>query len=230
MKAIMINKMFVRAANLLFIICMIAFILSLVGCDHIDYTSIAYSGGDNYKTFVTPKGDDFPLSFEYPSYYKLGYETRTPGGTYVHLNGIPFKDFYGGSIKGIDIQVRPIVGDFPDAETAVKNQIAYIRGSWYRNYRLIEKHKITTTEGLEGWEIVITYREQPIPMQEHGMPRDPAFVVYRELFFDNNDIFCSVRLYTDANSYKQTKVEFEHIIRTLEGIKYMSFKRSLVQF
>ena len=219
----LINPTFSSIKFIFLCIIALAMIFAFNSCDeYYGYIPVKYSDGENYKTFITPKEADFRLSFEYPSYYALSYQpNRPPIGTYITLSGVPSDKFFSGSIKTIEIHITFIGGGFPDANTAVKERISDLKWSWVRNFRLKAKYNVCV-DGLEGQEIVVTYRQRPIYGSGHGRkPRDPAFVVRREVFFDYRDVLWHISLYTDADSYEQTKVDFEHILKTFQVVKHM---------
>jgi hypothetical protein len=219
----MIKKISTPIIYILLAICMLALTLSFNSCVESGikyYTPIEYSEGSDYRAFVTIEEGAPYFSFEYPSYYGLSDQTA-PGNPflYVVLNGILLENFYKGKVKTIKICITNVSQEllvFPDAETAVNSYVSERKWSFYRNYRLREKHK-AVVGGIEGWETVITYRERPLPVGELGKPRDPAFIVRRDVFLDFQGMTWQISLITDTDSYEQqTKTDFEHILQTFK--------------
>jgi hypothetical protein len=219
-----LNSLVINTLNKLLRVLLIFSVMGLLdcisSCSPIIYTHQEYSGSADYKTFITPQGDNYPLSFEYPSYYKLGYEPNTPVGTLIRLEGVPLEDFFIGKVNYVDISIGHWTSN---AEVSADEQISSTKSDWNRNFLLEEKREIKTPDRLDGWEIIMTYREKPIYLDNLGLhPRPPVFAVYREVFIDYQDVLCRIRLYADADSYKQSKQDFEHILRTLEIVKNSS--------
>jgi hypothetical protein len=218
-----INRNISRVISLFIAISLLATIASILSCRPQNYKPVEYSDNNTYKTFVTPEGENFPLSFEYPSYYRLVYEPQK-SSSYISLYGIPFEEQYGGRVNNITFTIiNSGTGGYSDSETDLKNEVSYLRGKWFRNFLVNEKHKITNVEGLDGWEIIITYREHPVPfIPGYPKPRNPEFIVFRHMLFDYKGISWRILLFTDADSYKkQTKNDFEHVLRTLKVVNYL---------
>jgi len=183
------------------------------------YTPIEYSGSNDYEIFATVKEGAPYFSFEYPSKYFLSDQTDTwqDGFVFVVLAGhVSEEEFMNGTVKDIMIDIRNVSQGFSDAESYMEHRISFHKWSLQRNYRLREKHK-AVLGGIEGWEIIITYRERPFSNIGHGTPGGPAFIVVREFFFDYQGMTWHIRLHTDADSYeKETKTVFEHILQTFK--------------
>ena len=213
--------------QLLFILCILALTFSINGClksEIRDYTPVERVNGDEYKTFITIEESLLHFSFEYPSYYWLVDEAQrnVNPSLNVGLNGETRDEFFNGIVKSIDIHITnysPKWLGFPNAESAVKKHISEYKWSFFRHYRLLEKHQ-AVVDGIEGWETITTFRERRSLPFGHGTPRDPTFIIARDLFFDFKGMTWQFSLYTDRDSYaKQTKADFEHILSTFKFSK-----------
>ncbi len=177
------------------------------------YSPIDNFGGNDYETFVADEGIPH-FSFEYPSYYAVGYQSM-PGvpSTNAGLHSVPIEEFYEGSVKDIDIHIHYTGGGFPDAETAMKERIAQIKRE--TNVQIREQVRIIIA-GIEGWELVASFEEKPFPPpgDDAGLPRDPEHIISRDLFFDYQGMMWQISLYTDVGSYEQTNADFEHVLGT----------------
>ncbi len=210
--------------KILLILCILALTFPISDCINNEiqyYAPIQRSSSDEYKTFTTSEESLVHFSFEYPSDYWLNDQSQgnVNPSLYVGLTGVTIDDLSQGIVKDIDIRITnysPKWLGLPDAESAVKEQINEYKWSFYRNYRLLEKHK-AVIDGVEGWEIVVTFRERPLPDFGYGKLREPISVVARDLFFDYQGITWQISLYTDVESYeKDTKAVFEHILQTFD--------------
>jgi hypothetical protein len=204
-----------RLVSLLLLVTFLTLAMSSCGENEVKiYSPIDNFGGNDYETFVADEGIPH-FSFEYPSYYTVGYQSM-PGipSTDVVLSGVPMEEFYGGSVKEIGISIYYIGDGFPNAETAVKERISRLKQE--RNFQLKEQIRIIIA-GIEGWEVVASFKERPFyPTGEYdGMPRDPEHIISRDLFFDYQGMVWQLSLYTDVDSYEQTNADFEHVLGTL---------------
>lgn len=196
---------------------LLAMMFSLFGCaSQITCAPLEYSGGEAYKAFTIPEGKSLRFSFEYPSYFNLTYGDFMPEGMYILLRSA---SFYGGRIKDIDIFVDRPDEAYQNTEALLDERISRLKDGACNDFNIKEKRKIINPDGLEGWEIIISFTEQPISTPVDAIPRAPASVVDREVFFNNDSILWQISLYTDVDSYEQTKVDFEHILRTFKFLE-----------
>lgn len=202
------------------------------------YAPIEYSDGDEYIAF-TAEGAVPCFSFEYPSDYNLLDYTSAPEfrSTSVRFTDV---DYYyqeyiinGEVIKGdvigcppeaewdykhIEILVDRISEYSPEAEIAVDEAIAtyerWVTEGWTEDFRLLEKNRVIVA-GLEGWEIVISFTSLPV-FRDGPCPSTRAVdVVYRGLFIDYQNTVWEMRVYSDAASAEQARLDYEHILGTL---------------
>jgi hypothetical protein len=213
----MFKKNLIVVFNFVICICFLCIITFLSGCGQVVYGRLPFTGDKDYQTFRTPQEDKFSVSFEYPARYQLGYEPQY-SETIIHLESNPSADthritrfFIRGALLG--------QGGFHEAKDTMQQAISNLRGKWYRNYRLETKHQIVTTDSLEGWEIVVSYRERPESFRPGFNPIPPEFVVVREVFFDYQGTTWLIFLSTDATSYKQASSDFDHILKTFSILK-----------
>ena len=212
---------FLRSVLVLISIWMSITVFTLNGCRASEvkvYAPIEYTGGEDYEIFIADKGIPH-FSFEYPSHYRLIEYRSMPGAisTYVRFNAIPVEEFYAGNVNYIDIDIYYVDVSIPDSETAIKSHISEFKWG-NRNFRLKEKNRVIVA-GLEGCEVIASFRERPVPDIGEGVPRGPLFIVSRDLFFEYQDMVWQISLYVDDDSYEQAKVGFEHILRTFRIIE-----------
>ena len=217
---------FRKTGQLLYFLLVLIVVLSTSSCitkETIYSLPIDTKSNSEYKTFTTDDESTVYFSFEYPSYYRLNDQTQGDNNPvlYLRLSGQTNEEFYNGTLKSFDFWITNYHTDwlgFPDAETAMKEHISELKWAliFMRNFRLVEKRRVVV-DGVEGWETIITFRERPFIPSGHGTPRDPAFIISRDLFFDYQGMTWQISLYTDKDSYEQqTKEEFEHILSTFK--------------
>lgn len=213
------KRRFLHTVYILTTVCVITSTLLFNGCVDTEtkyYTPKEYSGDNAYKTFTTIEEGVPYFSFEYPSNYHLSDQTDTwrEGFGFVVLSGnVSEKEFMNGTVQDIIIDIRDVYQGFASAESSMENTIAFRKWSYQRNYRLIEKHK-SILDGIEGWEILITYK---LRFNKFSGYMKPPNIVNRILFFDYQDTTWKISLYTDADSYeKETKAVFEHLLQTFK--------------
>ena len=223
----MINNVFPRLIHLVILVLVLVVTLIFYSCDVNDiiiYEPIKDHSSVEYKTFVTPEDADLHFSFEYPSYYPLGYTPPQPSLpiTTVQIHPYSFKELSKGIFTNIEIWIIPIDGNYPAPETAVEEYMSKY-GKKPESIQYIEPDSVQIEEhcvlvaGQEGLETIISYKEKPFPiMQDMPEPRANTSVVLREVFLYYNGMIWHISLFTDTGSYEQSRLIFEHILGTLK--------------
>jgi hypothetical protein len=205
------------------VLCITLVLLSFVSCVQkktTTYLPIDTGDATGYQLFSSSNGT-VHFSLEYPSSYNLINGTTGDNNPFLSLTllGHTEDEFITGNVKFINISITNYSKEwlgFPDAKTAMEKNISEYKWSLKRNFRLVEKHK-AIVDGIDGWETNITFRERPQRNLADAIARAPIFAVARDLFFDYQGMTWHISLYTDKGSYeKQTKADFEHILRTFK--------------
>jgi len=201
----------------LFISLVIVLLVCVIGCTPINtYGFVPYSDNEIYKVFTSDE-TDLSVSFQYPSYYYVS-DRLEPGNPRrdLRLMGTTMEEFAKGKVNEIFIHITYPKDGFPFADTAVDNHISDRKWEFHRNFRLIQKARVIFRD-LEGWETIITYRERPFGAAIDLVPREPAFIVQRDIFFDYQDMVWQISLFADVKSYDgHAKNDFEHVLNTMK--------------
>jgi hypothetical protein len=211
-------------------ICIVLPIIFLTSCSQILPVSYLTENATVSYLPENKKADDYcyesslnstvPLfSFCYPSNYHLIDEARSNLNPWLHigLNSNTKEEFFAGIVKDIDIYITNYDSrwlNFPNAESLMNEKLSECQDDFHINPELLAKRRFTL-DGIEGWEIIISFQEAPLTNKVDMIARPAALVIKRSLYFDYQGITWELTLYTDKESYyMQTKQDFEHILQT----------------